>query len=116
MCANDPCNGKAKNERHHNADSSDGRRVIGRTLTHRTLSKIILGLKCHNTWDGQTAGYECEKPERMFVLQSGGERGQFGPYKLHQFDLEEKHGKATRSRLLTVTSYFIAYNNVWSLT
>ena len=103
MCANDPCNGKLKKYKRH--------RTLSKKKTHPTL---ISGLKCHNTWDGQTAGYECEKPERMFVLQSGGERGQFGPYKLHQFDLEEKHGKATRSGLLTVASYFTAYNDVWS--
>ena len=75
-----------------------------------SLLNIISGLKCHNTWDGQTAGYECEKPERMFVLQSGGERGQFGPYKLHQFDLEEKHGKATRFGLLTIVSYIMGHS------
>ena len=56
---------------------------------------LLKGAKCKNTWDGETAGYECEKP-KMFVLQSGGEQGQFAPYKLHRFGLQETNGKAER--------------------
>ena len=56
---------------------------------------VNLGATCKNTWDGETAGYECEKP-KMFVLQSGGEQGQFAPYKLHRYGLQEANGKAER--------------------
>ena len=59
----------------------------------------FLGAKCKSTWDGETAGYECEGPEKMFVLQSGGEQGHSwnnGPLKLHRFGLAEENGKAGR--------------------
>lgn len=66
--------------------------------TIQLFYKNILGAKCKSTWDGATAGYECERPEKMFILQTGDGHGQ----KLHRFGLEEANGKADRIELIAL--------------